>query len=790
MTLSDNKVIRLEFYKLIRLEVLSSGQAYLDVIRDELTKDGLWDYVSTKLVATVTDAAANMVAGNKGFVNLLKKAIGKDDLITHKCLAHRLETVLKHSYKLCPNCELVNLLLKELYSFYSRSPKRNDSLQKLCDRNNKNRFKPRRVLVVRWVASHFIAGRIVYLNYNTIVEHMDHILDSEVFGAPSDKKTRILAKKIKDVMMDKHVFATLGLQLDLMYSFKGISQLFQVKGQSLIGQYSKKPSLLNQIEIIRSDGGTYMDDVIEGSLCGDGETKESCTSLQEYEAKTVTRNNKVMTGAKVVTVQSKPLCVQYQEGEESISELAELDCQVPMEEDELSDWDLLDLSMEEDETSDLDPQEKMKAKRAAVAKNEEDDEEEEESNEEDSEKCKKKKKKKFAFTAESAVLVSSFKEVYLDSIISNIDSYFPSDGLSQVMESLDQTEWPFRVREILANDDVKEFWEKWPEFFGMPEEAAQTIKEDMEKVVDFLEENVDFWCGTHKSKPNEFWIRLLNEFEDMPANLENLLLATLSLPFGGADVERSFSYLNDLLTLKRVRMKPKLADALLRIKMSSDTFKTFDFNKATDHYAQDHEVCDARNRLLNQRKPKPPASSQSAAETSDSSATSSSCQSVEKEVQAIQNDREPWIPLESSLGEPLDRKDRSECFLIVSKISGKVLTAFDNNVGLWSWRETDDQLWFWSDALIVSHASGKVLEVDVIKETPAYLNFYLPGNDRQKWTSIAKIESLDVLLQSNYQEYKLDVLDDVVDNGSTVGSSKRRNVMTQHWKIEPLNQYY
>ena len=138
----------------------------------------------------------------------------------------------------------------------------------------------------------------------------------------------------------------------------------------------------------------------------------------------------------------------------------------------------------------------------------------------------------------------------------------------------------------------------------------------------------------------------------------------------------------------------------------------------------------------------------------------------------------------------MDRKDRSECFLIVSKISGKVLTAFDNNVGLWSWRETDDQLWFWSDALIVSHASGKVLEVDVIKETPAYLNFYLPGNDRQKWTSIAKIESLDVLLQSNYQEYKLDVLDDVVDNGSTVGSSKRRNVMTQHWKIEPLSQYY
>ena len=78
-------------------------------------------------------------------------------------------------------------------------------------------------------------------------------------------------------MMDKHVFATLALQLDIMYGFKGISQLFQVKGQSLIGQYSKKASLLNQIEIIRSAGGTYMENTIEESLCGDDETKIKCT---------------------------------------------------------------------------------------------------------------------------------------------------------------------------------------------------------------------------------------------------------------------------------------------------------------------------------------------------------------------------------------------------------------------------------------------------------------------------------------------------------------------------------
>ena len=760
---SDNKVIRLEFYKLIRLEVLSTGQAYLDVIREELTKDGLWDYVSAKLVATVTDAAANMVASDKGFVNLLKKAIGKEQLITHKCLAHRLETILKHSYKECPNCEIVNALLKELYSFYSRSPKRNDSLQKLCIREDVKRFKPRRVLVVRWVSSHFIAARIVYFNYDTLMKHMEFIMNSEVFGAPSDKKTRTLAKKIKSVMMDKHVFATLALQLDIMYGFKGISQLFQVKGQSLIGQYSKKASLLNQIEIIRSDGGTYMENTIEESLCGDDETKIKCTSLQDYETKTVTRNGNVMTGAKIVIV-------QYQEGEEIE------DLEIPEE-------------MEEEGIPELDFQQEMETKSAPVAKNqdeEEDEEEEQDDNEEEAEDGKKKKKKKkFVFAAENAIHISSFKEVYLNSIISNINSYFPSDGISQAMESLDQTEWPLRVREVLANDDVKEFWLKWPEYFGMPE-VATTIKEDMEKVVEFLEENVDFWCAMHKSKPNEFWSRLLNDFEDMPTNLENLLLASLSLPFGGADVERSFSYLNGFLTLKRIRMKPKLADALLRIKMSSDTYKTFDVNKATDHYAMDHEVCDARQRSLNRRKPNPPTSSQTAADTS---ATSSNCQSISKEVLTIQNDRDPWIPL-ASHGEPLDRKERSECFLIVSKISGKVLTAFDNAVGLWSWRETDDQLWFWNDNLIVSHKSGKVLEVDVIKETPAYLNFYLPGNDRQKWTTINKIASLDFILQSNYHDYKLDVLDDVVDNGSMVGSSKRRNVMTQHWKIEPLSQFY
>ena len=76
---------RVEFYKLIELEVLSTGQAYLDAIKNDLVSENLWEYVKEKVTAIVTDSANNMVGQNTGFVTLFKREINKPSIITQNC---------------------------------------------------------------------------------------------------------------------------------------------------------------------------------------------------------------------------------------------------------------------------------------------------------------------------------------------------------------------------------------------------------------------------------------------------------------------------------------------------------------------------------------------------------------------------------------------------------------------------------------------------------------------------------------------------------------------------------
>ena len=55
------------------------------------------------------------------------------------------------------------------------------------------------------------------------------------------------------------------MQLDIQYTFKGVSELFQRKGESFLGQASKKHDLLAGMQLVRRDEGTFMLDLLRGS---------------------------------------------------------------------------------------------------------------------------------------------------------------------------------------------------------------------------------------------------------------------------------------------------------------------------------------------------------------------------------------------------------------------------------------------------------------------------------------------------------------------------------------------
>ena len=46
-----DKNVRVLFYKLVQLGVLSTGQAYQEALEKELKSDGLWDHMKEHLVA-------------------------------------------------------------------------------------------------------------------------------------------------------------------------------------------------------------------------------------------------------------------------------------------------------------------------------------------------------------------------------------------------------------------------------------------------------------------------------------------------------------------------------------------------------------------------------------------------------------------------------------------------------------------------------------------------------------------------------------------------------------------
>ena len=81
-------------------------------------------------------------------------------------------------------------------------------------------------------------------------------------------------------------------------------------------------------------------------------------------------------------------------------------------------------------------------------------------------------------------------------------------------------------------------------------------------------------------------------FTGIPQNLKYLIKATLAVPKGSVSAERAFAIMNLIKTFQRSSLNLDVVDALMRIAMHHDTLDTFDFKKATIHYAKSHDLCD------------------------------------------------------------------------------------------------------------------------------------------------------------------------------------------------------
>ena len=66
------------------------------------------------------------------------------------------------------------------------------------------------------------------------------------------------------------------------------------------------------------------------------------------------------------------------------------------------------------------------------------------------------------------------------------------------------------------------------------------------------------------------------------------------MSFGSSDAERSFSHMNYIKDKKRSKLSKENLDHLMRIRMSEETYKTFDMSLASRKYLDNgkHRRCD------------------------------------------------------------------------------------------------------------------------------------------------------------------------------------------------------
>ena len=253
----------------------------------------------------------------------------------------------------------------------------------------------------------------------------------------------------------------------------------------------------------------------------------------------------------------------------------------------------------------------------------------------------------------------------------------------------------------------------------------------------------------------------------------------------------------------RNRLSPEMLDVLLRISMYGDTLETFDVNKATAEYLTSHERCDGDQAQTITLAPE--------------STTASSLLVPESECSSIQGEAE--LELEEDADDPeqyhrpgflgmldpklldhrdyirqqvtglLEPKPREECIAIISKVSGKALTAFGNDVGIRTFVYDQNQYWYIQNDFIVANSKGKVIQREIIKGQPVKLSRINYDNDRQKWKIVGHDLNL-YFIESKTQQVQLDVFDTVYDDGSRVGASKKAEVTSQVWTFEKMTSFY
>ena len=217
------------------------------------------------------------------------------------------------------------------------------------------------------------------MHFKSIANHL-LVVKGGILGKKLGAKTKAKVTEILKTITDKFFLQTIALELDVGLVYKGAALELQVKGDSILGAYSKKDSVQTSLRRIKADpkGGIF----------------------QKY----LLKHSKCLKKAVVRSDLGRPNFVRTSEEEPSPP------CET-MEEYETKKVMFHDIQLREDPQND--PQ------------------------------------KKPAFKP-----ISSYKEDYIDTMLMELDHFWPEDNYLKVSRELDQSHWPLNLA-TATDEDVE-----------------------------------------------------------------------------------------------------------------------------------------------------------------------------------------------------------------------------------------------------------------------------------------------------------------------------------------------
>ena len=421
------------------------------------------------------DGANSMFGHISGLGVLIGKAFDYEIPVRHHCFSHRLELIIEAVMEMFPIFGHFDQLLKDIYSFYHLSHKRQNSLNEHCDEIGESRFRLAQIFEVRWISSQRLAIEKVMNHYYALVTHLIKVKNNaRDFVQNTKAKIEQFVKKTERLihfLTNKYAILLMHFNHDVVVAFSEESKYTQTKGSSLIGAGHRIGRFRRLMYRIQVKKGTVLNDFLSSCNCfatskqanafvkGTGNGRQ-CESLAMYEDSPFIVWKKIILKDTDLKHQPKPKKSKGKKGEAGSNQNANT-------------------------TPAPEPQ--------------------------------------TIFTK-----ISDMIYPYIDEMAKQIKETLPKDEVI-AFDALDQKVWGKGIKPGVTTRRPKgPNVGPLAELFNMDKDLLQQQFKDLLKKI---MANKVWWCKNRESEPNFFWSTVLNDMEP-PPELSLLVRKALAIPLG------------------------------------------------------------------------------------------------------------------------------------------------------------------------------------------------------------------------------------------------------------------